>query len=132
MNHTSIVIRCRGAGRAYQPGECLSGDYWIEGVEPNELKAFEVSVLWYTEGKGDEDFSVHDFRRITVDDRPQADPRRGEFSTVLPQSPLSYDGQIIKLRWCVRVRAFLSRGREVIGQYAFRLGSVRPARAIKS
>ena len=133
MNHTSVVIRCHGNGRAYRPGETLCGEYWIESAEPGEVKAVEVSVLWYTEGKGEEDFAVHDFRRVTIDERLPADPRcLGEFSTVLPHSPLSYDGQIIKLRWCVRVRAFLAHGREVIGQYAFRLGSVRPARTVKS
>jgi hypothetical protein len=133
VNQTSVVIRCHGNGRAYRPGETLCGEYWIESAKPGEVKAVEVSVLWYTAGKGDEDFAVHDFQRITIDERTEADPRsRGEFSTVLPQSPLSYDGQIIKLRWCVRVRAFLTRGREVIGQYAFRVGSVRAARAAKS
>jgi hypothetical protein len=133
MSHTSVVIRCDGNGRAYHSGETLSGEYWVEAAAPGEVKAIEVSVLWYTEGKGDEDFAVHDFRRITIDEQPGADPRcPGRFSTVLPNSPLSYDGQIMKLRWCVRVRAFLGRGLEVLGQYSFRLGNVPPARAVKS
>jgi hypothetical protein len=133
VSSTSVVIRCDGNGRAYQPGEPLAGEYWVESAAPGEVKAIEVSVLWYTEGKGDEDFAVHEFQRVAIDERPGADPRcPGRFSTVLPHSPLSYDGQILKLRWCVRVRAFLARGREVLGQYSFRLGNVPPARAIKS
>lgn len=133
MSRTSVVIRCDGNGRAYRPGEALAGEYWVEAAGPGEVRAVEVSVMWYTEGKGDEDFAVHDFRRLSIDERPGIDPRcPGRFSTVLPNSPLSYDGQILKLRWCVRVRAFLAGGREVLGQYSFRLGSVPPARAIKS
>lgn len=133
MSRTSVVIRCDGNGRAYRSGETLSGEYWLEAASPGEVKAIEVSVLWYTEGKGDEDFAVHDFRRITVDERPDADPRcLGRFSTVLPNSPLTYDGQIMKIRWCVRVRAFLAMGQEVLGQYSFRLGNVPPARSVKS
>jgi hypothetical protein len=128
----TVVIRCDSNGRAYGPGETLSGEYWIETAEPGAVKAIEVSVLWHTEGKGDEDFAVHDFRRIAVEERVGMDPRcPGLFSTVLPNSPLSYDGQIVKIRWCVRVRAFLSWGREVVGQYPFRLGCVPAMKATK-
>jgi hypothetical protein len=49
------------------------------------------------------------------------------FETVLPNCPLSYDGLIVKVRWCVRVRAFLHRGgKEVFGQKVFRLGDIPP------
>ena len=93
------------------------------------MKAIEVSVLWHTEGKGDEDMAVAEFwRRDAEDGRPldTAEPQR--FSATLPNSPLSYDGQIVKVHWCVRVRAFLHRGREVVGEKAFQLGDVpRPA-----
>ena len=55
------------------------------------------------------------------------DPRRPErFSTTLPSSPLSYDGQIIKVRWCVRVRVFPLRGKEIVGEKRFQLGDVPP------
>jgi hypothetical protein len=35
---------------------------------------------------------------------------------------------MIKLRWCVRVRAFPSRGKEVVGERVFQLGNVPPLR----
>ena len=90
----------------------------------------EVSVLWHTEGKGDEDLAVHDFRRLSAENGDPIDPRRpGRFSTVLPNSPLSYRGVIVKIRWCVRVRVFLTRGREVVGELHFRLGEVLPPRS---
>lgn len=133
MNESSVVIRLEGNGRAYRAGETLSGDYWLENVQAGEIKVIELSVLWYTEGKGDEDFGVHEFRRVTIDDRGGSGGRyTGRFSVVLPRSPLSYEGQIVKLRWCVRVRAFLTHGREVLGQVRFRLGCVPAAKAIQT
>ena len=65
---------------------------------------------------------VREFARRDADDSRPIDPRRPErFSTTLPNSPLSYEGQLIKLRWCVRVRAFPQRGKEVLGEKAFQL-----------
>ena len=64
-----------------------------------------------------------------VDNSYPIEPGQPEsFSTMLPNSPLSYEGHIIKFRWCVRVRAFPVRGREVVGQRVFQLGSVPPSR----
>ncbi len=125
MSEPVIVIRFDGNGRIYCPGETLAGQYRLQGVHPSRVKAVEVSVLWYTEGKGDEDLAVHEFWRLNADDAGQFDPTRPQpFSTTLPNCPLSYDGQIIHLRWCVRVRAFLGRTKEVVGQKIFRLGDV--------
>lgn len=127
MNDASITIRLDDNGRAYRPGETLSGEYLLDSFMPGELTAIEASVLWYSEGKGDEDFAVHEFWRRDAEDGDVLDVRRPQrFSTTLPHSPLSYDGTILKLRWCVRVRAFFERGKEVVGQKKFQLGD-RPA-----
>jgi hypothetical protein len=126
----TIIIRLDGNGRVYRPGETLAGDYWIESLAAGQLKAVEVSVLWHTEGKGDEDMAVHEFWRRDADDGREIDPNRPErFSTTLPNSPLSYEGQIVKIRWCVRVRAFLPRGKEAVGQKVFQLGDVPAVRS---
>lgn len=130
MNDPLVIIRFDANGRIYQPGETLSGEYRIDTFRLGEIKAVEVSILWYTEGKGDEDLAVHHFHRISVEDDPDFDPQRPErFSTVLPNSPLSYDGLIVKIRWCVRVRIFMARGKEVVGEKAFQLGSVPTRKA---
>jgi hypothetical protein len=130
MSDPAIVIRLDGNGRAYQPGETLSGEYRLEGVDRDQVQAIEISVLWYSEGKGDEDLAVHEFWRRDADNGEWIDPRRPErFSTTLPRSPLSYDGQIVKLRWCIRVRAFLQRGKDLMGQKVFRLGDIPPVKA---
>jgi hypothetical protein len=128
MNEPEIFIRLDDSGRAYAPGTCLSGDYRIDGVDRGALQAVEVSVLWHSEGKGDEDLAVHEFWRKAADGELADPPRPERFSTTLPQSPLSYDGQIVKIRWCVRVRVIFKRGRDLLAEKVFRLGNVPPAR----
>jgi hypothetical protein len=131
MNEPEIIIRLDGNGRTYAPGATLSGEHRVEAVEAQGLQAIEVSVLWYSEGKGDEDLAVHEFWRKDADSGELGDPRRPDrFSTTLPQSPLSYDGQIVKIRWCVRVRVIFKRGRDLVAQKIFRLGSVPPAKPL--
>ena len=130
MNEPEVAIRLDNNGRTYQPGEVLSGEYRLESVEWDQIRAVEVSVLWYTEGKGDEDLAVHEFWRRDANSGDWTDPRRPErFSTTLPASPLTYEGQIVKIRWCVRVRVFLGRGKEILGEKPFLLGGVRAIKA---
>jgi hypothetical protein len=120
-----ITISLTDNGRACNPGETISGEYAFVNVLPGELKAVEVSVLWYTEGKGDEDLAVHAFWRFNAEGGSLPDPRRpARFEAALPHSPLSYEGHLLKIRWCVRVRAFLNRGKEVFAERRFRLGDV--------
>jgi len=132
MSAAEVIIRLDENGKTYLPGATLSGEYRIEAVEAQLLQAIEVSVLWYSEGKGDEDLAVHEFWRKDADTGELGDPRRpNRFSTTLPQSPLSYDGQIVKIRWCVRVRVIFKRGRDLLSQKIFSLGAVPPAKAAK-
>lgn len=132
MSDPAVLIRLDGNGRARQPGETLSGEYRLLAAAPEEVKAVEVSVLWYTEGKGDEDLAIHEFWRLDADSGDCIDASRPErFRTVLPYSPLSYEGKIVKIRWCVRVRAFLAHGKEIVGQQVFRLGCVPPIKIVE-
>ena len=128
MNDPAVTVRFEGNGQAYRPGQTLCGEYLLESVAPGTVKAVEVSVLWYSEGKGDDDLAVHEFWPRSVENGISFEPGVPDlFSTTLPESPLSYDGAIIKLRWCVRVRAFLQGGKEVVGQKVFQLGDVPAA-----
>jgi hypothetical protein len=112
----------------YQPGQRLTGRFMVDGTQPWAVRAAELSVLWYTAGQGEEDFSVHYFERLVDEPGRPLDlrvPRR--FTTVLPQSPLSYDGRIVKVCWCLRLRLTLMQGNESLTEVPFRLGSVPPA-----
>jgi hypothetical protein len=128
MSRAWITIRLDENGRVRAPGETLAGSYALFGLAADAVKAVEVSVLWHTEGKGDEDLAVHHFERIVAEEGGVLTARRpGRFRTVLPQSPLSYEGAILKIRWCVRVRVFLAGGKEMMVERGFRLGDVPPA-----
>lgn len=126
-----ISIHLREPRRDFQPGDVLGAVYQVDAPDETPLVAVEASVLWFTEGKGDEDMAVHFFERRQAADITDGDLRQQwEFETTLPKSPLTYDGVIVKLKWCVRVRVFLERGKEVSADLAFRLGRVPRAKKV--
>jgi hypothetical protein len=102
--------------------------YRVEGRDGALTDAIEHSVLWYTEGKGEEDLGVHFFQRVA--DRALRGPSglSGDFATTLPKSPLSYEGVIVKVRWCIRVRVFYEGLRDYVSEHVFEMGGVPPAR----
>jgi hypothetical protein len=127
MTAPAIAIQLDRAEPFYRPGESLTGSYRIDLADPNELKAIELSVLWHTMGKGDEDLAVHYFQRATPDDEEPLELSRPQpFASELPNSPLSYDGLIVKICWQLRVRLFLKRGREAVAEQPFTLGEIPP------
>lgn len=128
-----IAIRLWPAGGQFEPDQELSCEYRIEAAYATQVQGVEASVLWYTEGKGEEDLAVHYFERYVPGDVDRGDLRgTRRFATQLPPSPLSYEGVIVKVRWCVRVRAFLRRGRHVVAECSFRLGHVPPGRRLET
>ena len=114
----------------YQPGEQLRGRFMVDSAHAWSVRAAELSVLWYTAGAGDEDLAVHHFERLVDDPARPLDLRvPHRFATVLPPSPLSYDGQLVKVCWCVRLRLFLTAGQETVAEVPFRLGSLPEVRS---
>lgn len=131
MTNPEVILRLEGHHLEYRPGEVLSGEYRLLGVHAGEIEAVEISVVWHTAGKGDEDLAVHFFKRLTSSEPDPLDPAVPvRFSTLLPNSPLSYEGVIVKIRWSARVRVFLHRGRELFAEQRFQLGHVPAARAV--
>jgi hypothetical protein len=124
MMEPLISIQIQGHRNCFQPGETIECDYQIDAVAPEDLVAVEASVLWYTEGKGGEDLGVHYFeRRVPAD--ADGDLRQWRrFQSVLPNSPLSYHGALIRICWCVRVRVLLRHGKQSCSEQLFRLGCV--------
>jgi len=118
------------AVRIYAPEQELAARYDVEGVLCDTVRAVEQSVLWYTEGKGEEDLGVHHFRRFeAAAERAEAVPS-GTVTVRLPASPLSYEGVIVKIRWCVRLRLFFATGRDFVSEHMFDLGHLAPARGL--
>ena len=133
MSLPTIEVKLEGGRRTYRPGDVLSGEYWIRSSDDQTVRAVELSVLWYTEGKGDEDLAVHHFQRLECSsDHPLDMTQPCSFRAVLPNSPLTYEGVLIKIRWCVRVRVFLGRGKEFFVEEPFQLGAVPSARDLVS
>lgn len=120
-----------GMRRQFAAGDELEAEYQIDAVPADEIQAVEAAVMWYAEGKGDEDLGVHYFERRTSADAEDGDLRLlRRFKITLPQSPLSYQGALMTIRWVVRVRLFLKKGREYVGEQPFTIGSVPVATAI--
>ena len=114
----------------YAPGEQLICEYLLESLGKEDVHAIEASVLWYTEGKGDEDMSVHYFERRGIEHVKHDDLSLSHrFATDLPNSPLSYEGLIVKIRWCARLRVFLTSGEELRQESLFHLGDIPRARS---
>ena len=122
-----IDVQFDRPGRRYDPESPLVIRYRVGGVELDTVRAVETSVAWYTEGKGEEDLSVHVFERIANRDALRAVLEGGGLETRLPPSPLSYEGVIVKIRWCVRVRVFHAGGRDYVSEHVFEVGSLPPA-----
>ena len=114
-----------GPRRAFAAGDEFEAEYQIDACPSEDIQAIEAAVLWYTEGKGDEDLGVHYFERRTPADAEDGDLRPlRRFHIKLPNSPLSYSGAIVAIKWCIRVRLFLTKGRQSVSEQPFTVGSV--------
>jgi hypothetical protein len=112
------------ADRQYEPLETIQVRYTVELPAGAAVRSVERSILWYTEGKGEEDIGVHYFERLTVRAAVAEAASGGSFESRLPASPLSYEGVIVKIRWCARVRLFFDDGRDFVSEHVFELGHV--------
>ena len=105
----------------------MTVEYAIDAPGDEPIGAIERTVLWYTEGKGEEDIGVHWFERFSSPDELPAVLPEGSFAVRLPATPLSYEGVIVKIRWCVRLRVFFESGRDHVSEHVFTLGRIPPA-----
>jgi hypothetical protein len=121
-----VILRLDREHRAYYPGDTLSGEFHLEGVSPATLQAAEVTILWYTEGKGNSDSGVHFCQRFLPDSRGFDWRWPQRFSTIVPRSPWSYEGLIVKIRWKVRLRLILGGQPEIVCEVPFRVGDLPP------
>lgn len=79
---------------AYEPGETISGYvHWNTGGE--RYQRVLVSLLWHTEGKGNEDVEV--IHQVNIPASTTQDRR--QFSFELPNFPWSFSGRLISLVW---------------------------------
>jgi hypothetical protein len=82
---------------AFAPGERVEGHVvWSLDANP---KALELSLLWYTSGKGTRDAGVLDTKKI---DHPNA-IGSDKFSFTLGPGPYSFSGKLISLIWALEL-----------------------------
>ena len=124
MNRPRIKISLGDERLTYRPGDVMIGQYMIDAVEDDKIVAVESSVIWLTDGKGEGDIGVHFFDRQKGPFDPAKLRQPKKFSTVLPASPFSYDGTMIRVRWAVRIRVFFELESEHTEDLYFQLGNV--------
>jgi hypothetical protein len=122
-----IELRFGHPSRGYDPGEWVTVEYCIEGLNGERPRALERSALWYTEGKGEADLGVHSFERFATAETIDRVVPEGTFAIQLPTSPLSYEGVIVKIRWCIRLRVFFESGRDHVSEHVFNVGRIPPS-----
>lgn len=119
-----------GAGRiqfaepdkVYAPGDILRGCVEIPWETTENCESIEVSCLWYTVGKGEEDLGVLSFSRIDGRREARSGPSwRRDFEIELPPSPVSYVGVLVSIIWCVRLRLFPMGSKPIVLEQPFTL-----------
>lgn len=120
MNVTRIDIQL-DKKLLYQPGDFLICEYQIELANDLDIKVLECSVLWSTEGKGEQDIGVHFFeRKKSLPSTAYLQTQK--LSTVLPATPLSYRGRILNVEWYIRIKIFFANGKSFTENRPFQLG----------
>ena len=127
-----VTVMFSHLDRHYEPLDPLEVRYEAVGLDDEPPRAVEHSVLWFTEGKGEEDLGVHFFERLVGPERLPPSAPMGQFSCRLPRSPLSYEGVVVKIRWCVRVRFFFESGRDYVSEHEFAVGRLPPAHPLNA
>ncbi|MEM7474241.1 MAG: hypothetical protein AAF483_04555 [Planctomycetota bacterium] len=101
----------------------LEFEFRVQRVARDEVDRLEISVVWYTEGKGTEDLGVHLFQALSAEELSSVlDGKPHPIVSTLPSCPLSYEGRLLNIRWCVRLRLYLNDGREFSSEKPFYLG----------
>ena len=92
---------------AYRPYEPITGEViWSE--LPEKTEQIQVRLIWYTEGKGTQDFAIVTSKKL--DAPAQQGSHRFEF--VAPNRPSSFSGKLISLIWAIEVIVFPSKEAE--------------------
>ena len=92
------ALEVRLARKEWLPGQRLEGEV-IWHFSSGDTSTLALKLLWYTEGIGDVDTGIVAQAPVSA---AGADGRQ-RFAFELPQAPLSFQGGLFSLRWCVEV-----------------------------
>jgi len=65
----------------------------------HEVRAVEVRLIWFTQGKGTQDFEIVDRRRFEAPALMGSE----KFEFPLPEGPQSFSGALISLTWALEL-----------------------------
>ncbi len=105
---SELDIQLRDSQTGYAPGETVHGS--IRWNVPANPKGLDLSLLWYTAGKGTRDVGI--VETVTIDN-PGAFGSR-DFAFTLPYGPYSFSGKLISLIWVLELTC--SPGEETVRQ----------------
>lgn len=99
-----ITISLDQSTTQYRPGETISGTVsWTElGAETDGI---EIRLLWYTQGKGNQDLEVVESLPRNITQPTGSTP----FEFTAPTRPFSFSGKLISLIWTIEVVVFPSQ-----------------------
>jgi len=93
----TLTIQLEPDKTAFRPGDRAAGTVsWQLEDQPKQV---ELRLLWYTQGKGDEDAGL--VETMTFAQPGQADRRSFHFT--LPAAPYSFSGSLISLTWALEL-----------------------------
>jgi hypothetical protein len=94
---SELNIDLRDSKTSYAPGETVRGAVqWNVQGNPQRL---DLSLLWYTTGKGTRDVGVIERHAI---DNPGSFGSQ-DFAFTLPYGPYSFSGKLISLIWVIEL-----------------------------
>ena len=94
-----LTIRVDAGRDAFGPGEAIRGV--LEWARDEAADAVELRLLWYTEGRGDQDVGVARTLRI---ESPGAAGSTA-FDWEAPSGPWSCSGRLLSIRWALEASA---------------------------
>ena len=122
-----LEVEIDGGRDAFSPGESVKGTVqWMLDDAPD---AIEVRLLWYTEGRGDQDVGLARTLRIEAPSAMGSSP----FELESASGPYSWSGRLISIRWAVEAvakpGAYTARSEIVLGPEGRALDPTTAARA---
>ncbi len=102
-NPIRIRIKEEGSLR-FPPGELIEGLVEIFPETMMRCRAVDISVLWYTEGKGRRDEGIVQSWHYDVEQIGPGQSFSEGFSATLPSAPWSYAGHFINIVWVIHVK----------------------------
>ncbi len=95
----------KGTGvQEYHPGETLEAFIQVRPDIQINCRDVEIRVGWHTEGTGDRNSHTHFVDMAGVTSLSPDSVLEHEISCQLPDSPWSYQGELIQIVWAVYVK----------------------------